>query len=108
MLTVHTLLHGSGRWKCGSEIHRHEGIVLICKSCQSEQLSRLDTELTRTQQCRATARAPESVAGRGNHSRVGFLKGGGLKVSRFFFTLPPQFSFFLPLLWVFSWNFGGV
>ena len=24
-----------------------------------------------------------------------------------FFPLPPQFSFFLPLLWVFSLNFGG-
>ena len=25
-----------------------------------------------------------------------------------FFPLPPQFSLFLPLLWVVSWNFGGV
>ena len=51
------LLHGSSRWKCGSAINRHEGIVLIRKSCQSEQSTNLDTEHTRTPQCRATARA---------------------------------------------------
>ena len=37
----------------------------------------------------------------------GAPKGGGPKISRFF-PLPPQFSFFLPLLGVLSWNFGGV
>ena len=60
-------LHPS-RSKCGSEIHRHESIVLIRKSCQSEQSSHLYIEHTRGPQCRATARAPESIAGRGNHS----------------------------------------
>ena len=82
--------------------------MLIRKLCQSEQLTHLDTELTRTPQCRATARAPESVAGRGNHSQVGFLKGGGLKVSRFFSLSRHNFHSFVPLLGVFSWNFGGV
>ena len=59
---------------------------------------------------------------------VGGPKGGEPKISRFFFLLPPTFSFFLSLgifsslfslsgcllvsfslsLGVFSWNFGGV
>ena len=42
--TVH-VLHGLSRWiqvifgSVGSEIHRHESIVVIHKSCQSEQSS---------------------------------------------------------------------
>ena len=35
-------------------------------------------------------------------------KGGGPKISRFFCSLPPEISFFLLSLGVFSWNFGGV
>ena len=34
-------------------------------------------------------------------------EGGGLKF-RAFFALPPEISFFLLSLGVFSWNFGGV
>ena len=38
---------------------------------------------------------------------VGARREGRPKISRFFFSLPPEISFFL--LWgVFSWNFGGV
>ena len=40
--------------------------------------------------------------------RVGGPKGGGPEISRFFFPRPPLCSFFLPLLGVVSWNFGGV
>ena len=35
-------------------------------------------------------------------------KGGVPKISRFFHPHPPLFSFFLLLLGVVSWNFGGV
>ena len=51
--------------------------------------------------------------------KLGPPEGGGLKISRFFFLLPPPFSFFFSLsgcllvsfflsLGFFSWNFGGV
>ena len=43
------LLHGSSRWNCGSEVHRHGGIVLIEKWCQSEQSAHLDTDRTSTE-----------------------------------------------------------
>ena len=40
--------------------------------------------------------------------RPGPPSAGPSKISRFFFPLPPPFSFFLSSLWgVFSWNFGG-
>ena len=59
--TAH-LLHGSSRWiqviwKCGSEVHRHEGIVLIQKPC------RCSCHTGHRAARRATARAPESIAG---------------------------------------------
>ena len=47
---------------------------------------------------------PEKVRAR----RVGARRVGGPKISRFFFPLPPQNSFFSSLSGVFSWNFGGV
>ena len=38
----------------------------------------------------------------------GAQKGGGPKISRFFFPFPPQFRCFFLSLGVLSWNFGGV
>ena len=38
----------------------------------------------------------------------GAPKGGGAKISRFFFPFPPPFRCFCVSLGVFSWNFGGV
>ena len=40
--------------------------------------------------------------------RLGAPKGGKVQNFAFFFLLPPQFSFFLPLLGIVSWNVGGV
>ena len=58
---------------------------------------------------------PEGVGGpkgwgarRGGGPKVvGARRVGGPKF-RAFFSLPPEISFFLPSLGVFSWNFGGV
>ena len=43
----------------------------------------------------------------GGARRVIGPKGGGPEISHFFFSLPPEISFFLFYLGVFSWNFGG-
>ena len=40
--------------------------------------------------------------------KVGPPKGGGPKISRFFFPFPPPFRSHCVSLGVFSWNFGGV
>ena len=49
--------------------------------------------------------APKGGAPKGGGAKKGGPLRVGAKVSRFFFPLPPQFSF--SLLGVFSWNFGG-
>ena len=52
--------------------------------------------------------APKAGVPKGGATKGGAPKGGEPKISLFFFPLPPQFPFFLPLLGVVSWNFGGV
>ena len=47
-------------------------------------------------------------ARRGGGPKGGGRRGGGPKISRFFCSLPPEISFFLLSLGVFSLNFGGV
>ena len=54
-----TLVRGSSRWYCGSEVHRHGGIVLSQNSC------RYSCHTGHRAAHRATSRAPESIAGRG-------------------------------------------
>ena len=46
--------------------------------------------------------------GRTNTRRVEPRRVGGPKFRSFFFSFPPQCSFFLPSFGVFSWKFGGV
>ena len=46
--------------------------------------------------------------GKSGAPNFGAPKGGGPKISRLFFTLPPQCSFFSPSWGSLSWNFDGV